>query len=122
MLQSSGGWLKVLEEFESTHVAEMIRRPNRHMVLLIDFDDAAGRLNYAMDRVPEPLRDRLFILGVLSEPEKLPTNLGSPETIGRGLAKDCRDGTDITWGRDLLRHNASEVTRLREHVRSILFP
>jgi hypothetical protein len=121
VLPASGGWRNVLQDFASNHVAGMDRYTERHMVLLIDFDDSAERLNYAMDRVPERLRDRVFILRVLSEPEKLPSSLGSPETIGKAMAKDCRDGTDEIWGQPLLRNNAGEISRLRQHVRPILF-
>jgi hypothetical protein len=67
------------------------------------------------------LRDRVFILGARSEPEALKPDLGSYETIGRALAKDCHEGTDATWGHDLLLHNAIEIDRLRQHVRPILF-
>jgi hypothetical protein len=73
-------------------------------------------------RIPERLADRVFILGALSEPEALKANLGSYETIGLKMARDCREETNTTWGHDLLRHNASELDRLRERVRPILFP
>ena len=46
---------------------------------------------------------------------------GDYDTIGSALAKDCRDETDTIWNHNLLRHNASELDRLREHVRPILF-
>jgi len=46
--------------------------------------------------------------------------LGSFETIGKALAHDCRDGTNATWGNELLRHNALEVERFCERARSIL--
>jgi hypothetical protein len=62
------------------------------------------------------LKDRVFVLGVWSEPEALKANLGSYETIGMAMAEDCREETDTIWGHDLLRHNASELDRLREHV------
>lgn len=63
------------------------------------------------------LEERLTV-----EPEALRTaGLGSYETIGRELARDCREDTDAIWRHDLLRHNASEVDRLRRHVRPILF-
>ncbi|MGA3027288.1 MAG: hypothetical protein ABSF98_21220 [Bryobacteraceae bacterium] len=93
------------------------------MVLSIDFDERyPERLAEAKNRIPEGLRDRVFILGAWSEPEALTrAGLGSPETIGRELARDCREDTDATWGHDLLRHNAGEIGRLRQHVRPILF-
>ena len=91
------------------------------MILLIDFDGREERLQYAKARIPERLIGRVFILGALSEPESLRANLGSYETIGLALARDCREETDTTWGHDLLRHNASELDRLRGSVLSILF-
>lgn len=118
----AGGWHEVLDLFESIHAGEMDRHPNRRMVLLIDLDDDLGRLRSAKARIPEHLNDRVFILGVLSEPEQLRARLRkSYEDIGMDLAKDCEVGTDATWGHELLRHNAVEVERLREHVRPILF-
>ena len=91
------------------------------MVLLIDFDGDVARLQYVRDRIPEHLTDRVYVLGALNEPEDLKAALGSYETIGLAMARDCREETETTWGHALLRHNASELTRLREHVRPILF-
>jgi hypothetical protein len=119
----ANGWLHVLECFKSVHVSEMKRYPHRIMVLLIDFDD---KLEYkraeARKYIPKHLTERVFILGVLSEPEALTkAGLGSPETIGLALAKDCREDTNTTWGHELLRHNESELARLRDSIRPILF-
>ncbi len=59
---------------------------------------------------------------LLTEPQGLKrAGLGSYETIGLAMAKDCREDTDTIWRHDLLRHNANELLRLREHVRPILF-
>ena len=121
VLKPVGGWLKVLDGFGADHIADMDRYTKRFMVLLIDFDEQKDRLNFARERIPEHLRDRVFILGAWSEPEALKPDLGSYETIGRALAKDCHEGTDATWGHDLLLHNAIEIDRLRQHVRPILF-
>ena len=96
--------------------------PKRLMVLLIDFDGKEDRLAKAKEAIPDHLQDRVFILGAWTEPEALKPDLGSYETIGRAMAKDCREGTDTTWDHDLLRHNSAEIGRLRERVRPILFP
>jgi hypothetical protein len=122
VLPVADGWREVLNLFEDVHLGAMNRLPYRLMVLLIDFDHVEGRLWDAKARIPERLTDRVFILGVLSEPEDLKADLGSYEKIGLALAKDCREGTNTTWGHDLLRHNASELDRLRQYVRPILFP
>jgi len=122
VLPEVGGWTRVLDCFLSDHVPGMDRYPGRFMVLLIDFDGRAERLREAKARIPGHLTGRVFILGAWSEPEALRPSLGSYETIGLKLAEDCRQGTSTTWGHDLLRHNASELDRLREQVRPLLFP
>jgi hypothetical protein len=101
----------------------MGRYPKRFMILLIDFDGRIERLEHAKAKVPGDLTDRVFILGVLSEPEALKQAIGnSYETIGSAMAKDCREDTDAIWGHELLRHNSNELDRLRQLVRPILFP
>jgi hypothetical protein len=123
VLRAAGGWSDVLRLFELVHATEMDRYQCRFMVLLIDFDGRTERLNNAKARIPEGMSDRVFILGTWTEPEALKADLGfSYETIGSAMAKDCREETDTTWGHDLLRHNAGELDRLRQHVRPILFP
>jgi hypothetical protein len=94
----------------------------RFIVLLIDFDSDARRLETARSRIPERLQSRVFILGAWSEPEDLTrAGLGLYEAIGSAMAKDCREETDAIWGHDLLVHNAGELARLRGQVRPILF-
>jgi hypothetical protein len=122
VLPMAGGWIEVLNLFESTHIANMDRYTGRFLVLLIDFDNHEDRLSDAQARIPERLRDRVFVLGALRDPEALKrAGLGAYETIGLALARDCHQGTDTTWGHALLRHNAGELGRLRQHVRPILF-
>jgi hypothetical protein len=121
VLEEVGGWTEVLERFKSDHVIEMDRNPHRFMVLLIDFDGREDRLDIAKAAIPDQLTERVFILGALSNPEALKATLGSYEIIGSKLAKDCSEEADSTWGHPLLQHNASELDRLREHVRPILF-
>lgn len=121
VLEPPGGWHKVLSCFKTDHVGDMDKCPERLMVLLIDFDFQADRLSDAKGWVPDHLRDRVFILGVLSEPEELRACLGGYEAIGQNLAKDCREGSSTTWGHGLLRHNAGELDRLRDKARLLLF-
>jgi hypothetical protein len=122
VLVEAGGWTKVLECFVTDHSSWMERVKNRLMVLLIDLDDKENRQQSVKAKIPADLAHRVFILSTRTEPEKLRTDLGSYETIGRALAKDCREGTDKTWSHPLLRHNLDEVRRLNEQVRPILFP
>lgn len=123
VLGPAGGWGKVLQDFKSIHAVEMQKYKERYLVLLIDSDDDAHRIADSKAKIPASLADRVFIIGALSEPEELrQAGLGSYEKIGADLAHDCRDNTDATWGHELLQHNASEIARLRQHVRPILFP
>lgn len=117
--------MKVLECFNSVHVGTMHTCPRRLMVLLIDFDGVPERLNLARTFIPARLIDRVFVLGVRTQPEDLKKaglgSYGSYETIGKAMAQDCREETVTTWGHDLLQHNASEIGRLRDSVRPFLF-
>jgi len=122
ILEEAGGWLEVLDRFKTVHVAEMERNTNRFMVLLLDFDHRENRLPEVKAEIPAHLNERVFVLGSWGEPEELRQALGSYETIGLALAKDCRDNTNGTWGHALLKHNAGELERLRQLVRPILFP
>lgn len=118
ILPVANGWMKVLDEFESVHVDEMRRTPQRTMVLLIDFDADPNRSEFVRAQIPQDLSERVFVLGVWTEPEDLTESFG---TVGRKLAEDCRDGTSATWDKPLFKHNAAEVDRLRKIVRPFLF-
>ena len=121
VLEEAGGWIEVLDRFKSDHISWMTRYPERLMVLLIDFDGQTDRLDRAKAEVPNHLSERVFVLGALTEPEALRKNLGTYETIGVEMARDCREETDNIWRHDLLRHNAGELDRLRTRVRPLLF-
>ena len=121
VLAEAGGWIEVLNQFKSDHVAGMQTYPERHMVLLLDFDGDGNRLTHALEFIPEHLRDRVFIIGVWTQPESLRATLGSFEMIGYEMAVNCQEDIHAIWNHDLLRHNDVELTRLRSRVRPILF-
>lgn len=120
VLPVAGGWRRVLDEFRDNHVHLMNKYPLRRIVLLIDCDGNPQRIAEAKSEVPPNLADRVFVLGVLTEPEGL-KGLGAKESIGKALAEDCVAGANKTWSHDLLRHNIPEAKRLREDVRGFLF-
>jgi hypothetical protein len=94
----------------------------RHLVLLLDFDDQSDRPDKVKEKIPEDLRGRVFLLGVQSEPEALKqAGLGSFEDIGRRLGKECRDGIRDIWAHVLLQQNTGEINRLEQTVRGFLF-
>jgi len=122
VLLEAGGWREVLSRFRSDQLRQMEQNPNGLMILLIDFDGIAHRRDEARAMIPGHLADRVFVLGVWTEPERLRADLGwSYEEIGRALGRDCRDETETTWGHELLRHNGAEIRRFRQRVRAILF-
>ena len=122
VLPEVGGWHEVLDKFEKEHVPEMNRFGERLMVLVIDLDGHLDRLTDARNQIPEHLRDRVFVVGVRTEPERLRQSLGDGhEAIGAALARDCREDTSTTWGHALLAHNLDEVQRLSQRVRPLLF-
>lgn len=118
----AGGWIKVLNKFKGNHVSEMQRFPLRRIVLLIDFDSNTERLSYAKSQIPEDLKDRVFVLGVLSEPERLRSDIKKIfEGIGETLANECFDDTNKLWEHGLLRHNKAELNRMILSVKPFLF-
>jgi hypothetical protein len=122
VLTEAGGWARVRDTFVSDHIKGMEKFPQRHMVLVVDFDDNPGRLDQVKQGIPDHLHDRVFVIGSLSTPEALrQAGLGSYETIGSALAGDCRDGVAVTWEHELLQHNESELARLRESICDVLF-
>lgn len=120
----SGGWLKVLQSFEDTQVANLRTYPQRFLVLIIDFDGDATRLAKAQSFIPEDLRNRVFVLGTRTNPENLRRSIRprhSFERLGRALADDCVTDTAETWGQQELICNLVEVQRMRATVHQWLF-
>jgi hypothetical protein len=118
-----GGWTKAVEEFENVYTRVLQRYPKVSILLIIDFDhQVEKRLLYTKNKILEQLIDRVFILGTLSEPEKLKTNLGkSYEDIGKDLSQDCADNTRTVWEHELLKHNKTELDRMISLVKPFLF-
>jgi hypothetical protein len=120
ILEEAGGWNEVIERFCSIYASEMERYQTRFMILLIDLDNKPDRLGQVKNRIPQHLADRVFILGALTEPEDLRSDLGSYEKIGLDVAQSCREEARDIWAHRLLCHNAPELARLRATVRPFL--
>ena len=117
------GWSHVRDEFAETHITEMRKHSLRHMILVVDFDGQDDRLNSVQKVIPADLADRVFVVGVWSEPEALRAATGcSLEKLGSKLAMECCDGSTAVWNHELLRHNAPEVARMTARLRPFLFP
>lgn len=118
-----GGWPKVLEKFGASHLVDLRKYTLRHLVLLIDFDDKFdSRIEYFRGQFPDDVLDRVYVIGVCSEPEPLRIDIGmSLEKIGNALADACANHELGLWSHDLLRHNEAELIRLTVGVRPFLF-
>jgi len=123
VLPPAGGWKDVLERFEGQFIWGLEKYPDQHMIMLIDFDDDADRLDDVRAAIPSHLKPRVFVLGVSNEPERLRADLEiSLEAIGLALGDECReDDIETTWNHRFLAHNHEELERLRESVRPFLF-
>ncbi len=122
ILPVAGGWTAVRDAFIAVHQSRMLSNPWTWMVLLVDFDGRGEeRWNAVTSCVEQSLRHRVFVLGAHGEPEALRAALGSYETIGKALARECKDGTGATWGHALLAHNRTELDRMMPLIRPILF-
>ncbi len=117
VLRPAGGWTKVRDKFASDHVASMEKFTQGFMILLLDFDGDEARRQEII--IPPSLADRVFIIGVLSEPEDLKA-ARRYEDIGHELAENCTTDQYAAWDHPLLKHNAAELSRLRRLVRPIL--
>jgi hypothetical protein len=119
----AGGWKKALEKFKSDHITGMNRYDRRHVLIVIDFDRHPERLEMARDYIPENLRERVFVLGCLSEPERIREVTGmTKEQLGEALAEACVCGQGDVWNSEMLLHNETELERMKRticpHLRS----
>lgn len=122
ILPIADGWTKAMEKFIDDYASGMQKFPQRRIVLLINFDQRENRFDYVKKAIPTDLQDRVFILGVQSNPENLRNSTQqSFETIGETLADNCADNIDDLWGHELLQHNSDELERIRESIKSFLF-
>lgn len=118
ILNPANGWLRLKNSFHENHLANVEGNPNCTMILLIDFDENADRRE--LMEIPSRLRDQVFVLGCLSEPEILKERR-SYEEIGRQLAQDCKNGSFAgIWSHQQLQHNRAEKERMAK-IRALLF-
>lgn len=122
ILEPAGGWRKVLHELRETHVPQMQKFSGRTIVLVVDFDRSASRRSQFEDALPEELRQRVFVVGVWTEPEDLRSKLAIIyEQIGKQIADGCAVDGPSVWDNPLLRHNQPEITRMRSIIHPVLF-
>jgi len=119
IIPPAGGWIKVIEKFNLDLLPTMQEYINRIVVLLIDFDNNSDRLKTVKQDIPELYLDRVFVLGVFTEPEELRRDVGrSFEDIGTALANECFEGRHDLWVHNLLDNNRCELERFASVFRT----
>lgn len=122
ILPIADGWKKVVDKFTNDHVQTIRNFPQRMIVLVIDFDECEDRLSYVESHIPEDIKNRVFVLGVQSNPENLKRDIQKNfEDIGETLATDCSENKNELWGHNLLKHNKTELERMISSVKPFLF-
>ena len=126
VLPPAGGWVKVLDNLLDDYHAMLDEFPQRHLVLLIDFDEQVearlARFKDSLDSLSAKVRDRVYLLGTQDEPEPLRKACRvSLESIGEELGNACADGEAGLWDHAMLKHNHSELERLTHNVKPFLF-
>ncbi|MDY7022787.1 MAG: hypothetical protein SWJ54_15770 [Cyanobacteriota bacterium] len=122
VLPEAQGWKDVVRRFEENYIPSLQQYSQRRIVLLIDFDRDDDRINYIQRFIPNNLADRVFVLGVFSEPEQLKKSTQMTfEEIGEALADNCYNSNNEFWNHQLLQHNQAELDRMIISVKPFLF-
>jgi hypothetical protein len=120
----SRGWNKVLAEFTENQITPMRKFEGRLLVLLIDFDKSRSRIDLFHEAIPDDLKDRVFVLGVWSQPESLAAPHGNKglEQHGNNLADDCANNNrQRYWQTPLFKHNLVELNGRDDQLKKLLF-
>ena len=122
----SGGWPKVLKDLKNEHLCGLRNYQHRHLVILVDFDSSGERrrdvFKDVFKDISKDVSERVYVIGPSVEVENLENDAGlTAEKIGTGLAKACANGDPGLWENQFLKHNETELKRLRDSVKSFLF-
>lgn len=121
-LPIANGWKKAVDQLMNDYAHKMRKFPHAMIVLIIDFDKDENRFSYVESKIPDDLKERVFVLGTQSNPENLrKATKKSFEELGKALAKDCSDNTNELWVHELLKHNKNELDRMILSVKPFLF-
>lgn len=119
----AGGWSKAADSVETLNLAE---RANRHVLLVIDFDDNLEKRRKEIDKrltkfLDEAQRKRVYLLDTRNIPEDFRSALHmSAEQVGAKLSLECEDPQSHFWQGALFEHNFDERTRLIAEVLPLL--
>ena len=117
--RSHHGWQGAIEALVNYNLRI---RPQRHVLLFIDFDnDPALRLNGVWQKVTElgldSSRAQIHVIGVTAQSEDIERAGASYWDFGRKVAYACSEQCPFSiWQSQAFRDNAEELVRLRETV------
>jgi hypothetical protein len=118
----AGGWSKVCDKINEVYVPKLRSSRYAHVVGLIDSDNKTDRIAELKSSFPSDVVDRIFLLGCLSEPERLRTESGlNLERIGKALATECADENYELWHSSQLQHLQFISTPDAKALRDIVF-
>jgi hypothetical protein len=113
----ANGWKKAINTFLDEHAGLMRKFETRYVLIMIDFDDRENRFEYALNQIPEDLRNRVFIMGCQDEPERVRAATGlTKEKLGEALAEACSSMAEGLWGNEILAHNQRELERMQTTI------
>lgn len=123
VMPPANGWPGVLKKFSEVYLPLLQAYPHAHVVMLVDFDEKVDqRKSNFENHIPDDVRDRVFVIGSRSEPEKLKKKLKLGfAKIGDELAENCHSDGYVLWSHQELAHNESELQRLIASVKPFLF-
>jgi hypothetical protein len=114
------GWSDTLDVFLRAHGNDMRLYQARYVVLIVDSDGQNERISSIRQQLPADIAQRVFVLGCFDEPENLKSEIGSFESIGKIIAKECIDGQHTIWQNKHLIHNIEELNRLKAQACDVL--
>ncbi len=121
VLDLANGWSKGKDKLLDLSEGHLKKYKNAHALLLIDHDGDSARGSNIKALISDDVKDRVFVIGVLSEPEKLKSANQKYEQIGGLIADGCKANNSDFWQQELLVHNLEEVRRLSEAVHDLFF-
>ena len=122
VLDLANGWSKGKDKLLELSEGNLAKNKNAHALLLIDHDGDPARGFNIKAQISDDVKDRVFVIGVLSEPEELKSANQKYERIGGLIADGCKDNNSEFWQHELLVHNLEEVQRLSEAFHDLFFP
>ena len=122
VMPTAGGWMKVVEKILDDYVPKVRRNRHTHVIGIIDCDEHPKRIEEQLERIPEDVRDRIFLLGTLEDPQAFKRSVNqSFEKIGIDLADECFRKQFELWRHAHFSHLYDEIDRAAGTLHSILF-